>query len=499
MIYLFNPDHEMALAEPTNHYIAPDAIKQMSRDLSALPLWLAEGEDAILVEQHPDEEFLQSIRPLFGEKISIPRLIATGELTKDENIDLCDRKKPSMPRLLTADQLTAQELGMEVQPWGWDRTVWTRLQKLGFYRLPDKNLIQQWTQMQGRARMSEYENQLRETGLSCAVETRHFCAQSFEQLQELVEEHPILGRQGFIVKENFSSSGRGMRWCRDGRLPESWRTGITRSCCKQGGVCIEPIYHRILDFAMEFGMGSTTSSPQGSATNRHAEFLGYSLFETTESGAYLSNRLESNGQILSKLTSYVSLEALKEVEVCVARWLSQMPLLSGPVGVDMMIYQLPDGYAVQPKSNAVHSESNAVHSESNAVHSESNAVHPKSNAVHSESNTVHSESNAVHPKGCEVHPNDYAIHPNVEINFRPTMGLLARRFTDRFLAPGSRGIFVVEGSASHEALEKQHQKHSLLHPLHLSNGRIHSGYLSLTPITPLSRFRAYVLIKPDQP
>ena len=46
----------------------------------------------------------------------------------------------------------------------------------------------------------------------------------------------------------------------------------------------------------------------------------------------------------------------------------------------------------------------------------------------------------------------YRVHPCVEINMRMNMGVVARLFYDRFVAPGSKGCFAVEYVPDNETL-----------------------------------------------
>ena len=45
------------------------------------------------------------------------------------------------------------------------------------------------------------------------------------------------------------------------------------------------------------------------------------------------------------------------------------------------------------------------------------------------------------------------IHPCVEINYRHTMGYVARVIADRFLAEGVKGKFMIQHFRTHEQLD----------------------------------------------
>ena len=90
------------------------------------------------------------------------------------------------------------------------------------------------------------------------------------------------------------------------------------------------------------------------------------------------------------------------------------------------------------------------------------------------------------------HP--YAIHPHVEVNVRMTMGIVAHQLYKNFVTPDSEGFFSIDYYSSNEALRTQHEQDTKDYPLIVENGRVSSGYLALTPITPQSRYRAYMRI-----
>ena len=88
---------------------------------------------------------------------------------------------------------------------------------------------------------------------------------------------------------------------------------------------------------------------------------------------------------------------------------------------------------------------------------------------------------------------DILVHPCVEINMRMNMGVVSRIIFDRYLCPSSRGKFVVEHyNSDGEALAK-HEELSVFHLIKDDNDRIVSGYLSLTPVTEVTRYHAYVI------
>ena len=161
-----------------------------------------------------------------------------------------------------------------------------------------------------------------------------------------------------------------------------------------------------------------------------ADFAGYSLFRTAASGAYTGNELLSDARIEEKLGRFASIELLHRLRYSMEEKLShRFPLYTGYAGVDMMVCEISCGYCIQP---------------------------------------------------C------------VEINMRMNMGLVARFFHERYMHPGGEGKFVVDYFKKPESALSFNEKMQRESPLKVENGKILSGYLSLTPVTKTTSYVAYV-------
>jgi hypothetical protein len=94
---------------------------------------------------------------------------------------------------------------------------------------------------------------------------------------------------------------------------------------------------------------------------------------------------------------------------------------------------------------------------------------------------------------CET-AEEYRIQPCVEINLRMNMGMVARRIHDRFMEVDGQGKFTVDYFKKPEGALSFHQKMQRESPLTVENGKIVSGYLSLTSVTKTTRYIAYVVV-----
>lgn len=165
-------------------------------------------------------------------------------------------------------------------------------------------------------------------------------------------------------------------------------------------------------------------------------FVGYSWFDTNVKGAYQGNNFISDMEF-EKLMSekyLISSDSLHRIQIHLKQQLSTIysAFYKGYVGVDMLIYA--------DRSN------------------------------------------------CE-----YRIFPCVEVNLRMNMGVLSCLFRTRHLSTHAKAVFQLKYYATTEALQEEASRLSLLHPLCVVDNKLRSGFLPLVPITPRSRYLAFVL------
>lgn len=297
VLYIFNPEHDLALASGEANYMAPASARQMAAELALLPMWYAEEESAVLAPSAYNLDYLKQMQEL----LDIPvRLITEPELVSEPDLD--------------------------IHPWGWDIALRKRLSGLGVGEtlLPSIEQLSSWR---------EYSHRSKAVSLLSELQlNEYFCGESYylktpEEWKAFVEE-----RESCLLKAPLSGSGKGLNWCKGVFTPfiSGW---CTRVAASQGGVIAEPIYNKVEDFAMEFysdGAGGVM-------------FAGYSLFHTGKSGMYEGNCLLSNEAIRKQLSQYVPLEALADLESRLKYKLSTLvgTVYKGYLGVDMMICRFP--------------------------------------------------------------------------------------------------------------------------------------------------------------
>lgn len=250
--------------------------------------------------------------------------------------------------------------GGEIVPWGWDSALKKKLQQEGCSKcfLPDDNFLDFIRRNSRREEAVELLERLYnlpgkggvdypEVGVpgNCRTGTRQDAGCGIlspdyrivaRNIQDVVE---FLGQRGRVVlKAPLSGSGKGIRFV-SGELMETDRGWCRRIIERQGAVVVEERLEVVQEFAMLFEYDAAGS---GGIALR---FRGYSLFYASN-GAYRGNLLASNGYIENVLGEWIAPQLLVQVRCGVERFLQERlqeamrsgcRILRGYVGVDQFI------------------------------------------------------------------------------------------------------------------------------------------------------------------
>lgn len=385
-MYLFNPEHDLALANFSPNYTPPASATLMAAELALLPVWYSGGEPVVAEgEQHLLHlEAVHQLLPVTSSLISISDI----------------SKYPNQP----------------IIPWGWNPSLRKRLISCGIQeeRLPSTDELLQLRNDSDRRHAVRMLRELQEEEPAFYGESHHFT--SLDELLRYLSSFP--GDK--LLKMPLSGSGKGLVRVL-GSITDKQTDWCRRVIREQGGVVAEPILNRVKDFAMEFYL-----------EEGNVRFAGYSLFRAAVSGAYLGNELLSDARIAEMLSDFVPVSILKDLRTSLAVKLSAaFPHYTGYAGVDMMVCVTEAGYRIQP---------------------------------------------------C------------VEINMRMNMGMVARNFHNQFMGEDGKGTFTVDYFKKAGSALLHHHQMQQERPLRVQQGIITSGYLSLTPITDVTRYAAYVIV-----
>ena len=320
---------------------------------------------------------------------------------------------------------------MQVMPWGWNPAIRKRMLKGGVA----ESLLPSAADLSRYRRLASRAN----------VRLLYACGGEAGNMSYLC------GGEGVLVTaDDFANKGREavqellLRWQNCGCICKSLWSGSGKGLCWYRQEEMEKVIDwccRALRTDGAFWLEPIYNKVEDFAMEFYADgkggvrFVGYSRFVTDGKGAYRGNLLATDMQVEEWIQTYVPLEAFHRLRESVRKGLAALGTdYTGFLGVDMMVCRQEKG-----------------------------------------------------------HP--YAVNPCVEVNLRMNMGIVAHTFCDRFVAPGGEGFFSIEYFPAQEALQEQHARDMLEHPLRVEQGRVVSGYLPLIPVTPRSRYRAFVRVE----
>lgn len=315
-IYVFNPEHDIALATNVDNFTAPHAGREIRHDLGYLPmLWAEEGE-YVLVD---DVESAQLSYRHLGLR---PRGIFISST--------------DLSHLLS--QVTDE---VNIQPWGWDRSLVYALRKIGVENayLPSAKQLQAIRELSHRAWAGEYLLEPLRAIVGTTGESLRLNGLA-DVLKYLQVHHRI------VLKAPWSSSGRGVRYVAIGNveagnnvrsLPAELMGWLHNVISRQGCLMGEPYYDKVMDFGMELW-----SDGHGTVSYR-----GLSLFQTS-AGAYTGNLIDSEKAKQERLSHYLDMDVFRRVQASIVEILG--PALNGvyegPLGIDMMVVSGDDGHTL---------------------------------------------------------------------------------------------------------------------------------------------------------
>ena len=195
-IYLFNPDHDLALAQGGDHYVAPPCVRQLQHDLSSLPASYApQGASVMELGQPLPQQWRRAV----------------------------------------------------FSPWGWNRVVRKRLIRMGAHpeSLPSEAALDRFRRLSHRRTTIDIHRRVSEL-LGCRF--TEFPVETFTVAETVrfAREHP-----GCYVKLPWSGSGRGVMRVgqgQDNAFFERWVRGGLR---RQGSLLCEVGVERVMDCAIE--------------------------------------------------------------------------------------------------------------------------------------------------------------------------------------------------------------------------------------------------------
>lgn len=317
-IFIFNPEHDIALASNLEHFTAPHAGRELRHDLGFLPALWADAGDYVLVDDV--EAAREAMR-----KLSIT--MKAHVVDKDMIFSVLDKSIGNAT----------------VNPWGWDLAMRNYMKRVGVSLscLPSNAKLNIIREVSNRAWASEHLlAPLRGIDRTVGLSERLTDVDSVERFPNL--HHRV------VLKAPWSSSGRGIRYVADSEqdglqanygLTLQLKGWVNNVIQRQGAVMAEPYYNKVLDFGMEF-----TSDGNG-----RVSYEGLSIFHTVN-GAYTGNIIDDEAHKSAWLCRYIPQSLLVKVRGRVESLLSEKlnGVYAGPFGIDMMVVRVGNSLALHP-------------------------------------------------------------------------------------------------------------------------------------------------------
>lgn len=287
---LFFPENDLALARDLSRYTAPPAATLLRRSGYTLPIWYADSGDIFYCEG-VGRQWMQHVRDSFG----------TGVEPFAHNIE-----------------------ALSPAPWGWSKAARQFFADLGYtqQQLPSDSRLEAIRALSHRRTAAKVAGLLADTlPFDTAPPAREL--HTTDEINNFIKAHP----QGTVLKLPWSSSGRGI--VATDPATATAQTGMFEGMLRrQGSVMAEPLYKKVLDFAMLFNMHS------GKCT-----FAGLSVFTNVQFGSYAGNRLASDSALMEQIAALADKDQLETIRDRLATAIGQCAGADyeGPLGVDMMI------------------------------------------------------------------------------------------------------------------------------------------------------------------
>ena len=290
-LHLFNPENDLAIADGNANYCPPPSALKIAYDLSTLPLWYADEEDAVYLPDISHSQFYKGM----SQKFSLPNTFNSQNL----------------------------EIITKCLPWGWSMYIRKKFENMGFSNeaLISTETINRLRELSNRKITIEILSRLSNLGVDIPPMPRYIV--NTDEVGEFICSMPLS-----VIKAPWSGSGKGIAWGL-GRMEipvEHFYKGVIR---RQGGVVCEKFLNKIVDFAMEFYYKNGTVT-----------FAGYSLFKSVK-GVYSGNILATDTAIeefLNRHSPQAPISNIKENLITILEDIFKDFDYEGYFGVDMMIY-----------------------------------------------------------------------------------------------------------------------------------------------------------------
>ncbi len=256
-IFIFNPTSDMAIANSLSSFHPNKQLVRFQEDLSYLPFVFASEDDVVLVSDYED---LEHISQLYEQGFTIPGQVLQKEV-------LLENQK------IFADIHT-------FLPWGWAPNIYHQLKQIktidceqfwSFSPLEWNNDIRYFY---SRSFALDILNAIKQsTNKPSIYIDEHFfpkCLTDWTDVSSYLKQY-----QQIVLKEPWSSSGRGLMFLLDSDIPVNIQERVKQVIKKQKYIMLEPVLNKKIDFSLHFDLSSN-----------QVDYVGATYFFTNGKGQY---------------------------------------------------------------------------------------------------------------------------------------------------------------------------------------------------------------------
>lgn len=312
-LHIFNPEHDMSLAQSSPNYTPSRAALQIRNDLAFLPyIWAKQG-DAVLVNDVT--EACVSVEKLRLKKKEVHFVDASTLESISDKIEI-------------------------ISPWGWNCTIKEQLRRVGIPQrlLPSDEQLAKIADLSNRKFAVDLLSALKTSLAANAIVGKSYY---FDNLDDLRAKAKDIGKA--VIKAPWSGSGRGLRFTDEeiSTVHLNWAKNVI---AQQQGIILEPYYNKVKDFAMEFYVEEGC-----------VKYCGLSVFLSLH-GAYTGSIIANEDKKRSLLGQFINIEVLDTVRESLTNLLEQniKGKYKGPLGVDMMIVESKHSSDTTTASYSIH-------------------------------------------------------------------------------------------------------------------------------------------------
>ena len=319
-LHIFNPSCETAIANGTLSYVPNKTLLNFEHDLAYLPSILGNKDDLVLVHRYEDLSHLEKLHAL---SFPIPGQILQRDFFEDHQkiiSEIEDYKlwgyAPNWIHKLKKNKTVSSETFMDSLFYLWG--------------IEHKELYSRKTAKQ----ILESILNINKTSIYVTKESVARVFDKVEMIDVFLKE-----QKKIVLKEPWSSSGRGVMMLRKSNLNVSIIQRIKGVLKQQGYIMAEPMLDKKLDLAMHFEI-----------KNKQLAFIGDTYFSTNTNGQYQANYLKQYPNADKKVLAFLksNIEQLKNDLLSALQKSSIPDYYSGFFGVDVMIVEQDNNLCFQP-------------------------------------------------------------------------------------------------------------------------------------------------------